>query len=132
MEFNTAIFASDFSKEVIEAYLKAKTVFDKLDATMNLIYINTPDTSFKSSVEIDRLVSSFLKKADGNLESLPDVHVVSDYSVEQGILNFSKNIGADLIGVATHGRKGLSHFFEGSISEDIANHSTLPVMTFKI
>lgn len=132
VEFNTAIFASDFSKEVIEAYLKAKTVFDKLDATMNLIYINTPDTSFKSSVEIDRLVSSFLKKADGNLESLPDVHVVSDYSVEQGILNFSKNIGADLIGVATHGRKGLSHFFEGSISEDIANHSTLPVMTFKI
>lgn len=132
MEFNTAIFASDFSEEVIEAYLKAKTVFDKLDATMNLIYINTPDTSFKSSVEIDRLVSSFLKKADGNLESLPDVHVVSDYSVEQGILNFSKNIGADLIGVATHGRKGLSHFFEGSISEDIANHSTLPVMTFKI
>ena len=88
MEFNTAIFASDFSEEVIEAYLKAKTVFDKLDATMNLIYINTPDTSFKSSVEIDRLVSSFLKKADGNLESLPDVHVVSDYSVEQGILNF--------------------------------------------
>jgi len=132
VEFNTAIFASDFSEEVIEAYLKAKTVFDKLDATMNLIYINTPDTSFKSSVEIDRLVSSFLKKADGNLESLPDVHVVSDYSVEQGILNFSKNIGADLIGVATHGRKGLSHFFEGSISEDIANHSTLPVMTFKI
>ncbi|WP_375234828.1 universal stress protein [Winogradskyella sp.] len=132
VEFNTAIFASDFSEEAIEAYLKAKTVFDKLDATMNLIYINTPDTSFKSSVEIDRLVSSFLKKADGNLESLPDVHVVSDYSVEQGILNFAKNIGADLIGVATHGRKGLSHFFEGSISEDIANHSTLPVMTFKI
>lgn len=132
VEFNTAIFASDFSEEAIEAYLKAKTVFDKLDATMNLIYINTPDTSFKSSVEIDRLVSGFLKKADGNLESLPDVHVVSDYSVEQGILNFAKNIGADLIGVATHGRKGLSHFFEGSISEDIANHSTLPVMTFKI
>ena len=132
VEFNTAIFASDFSEEAIEAYLKAKTVFDKLDATMNLIYINTPDTSFKSSVEIDHLVSGFLKKADGNLESLPDVHVVSDYSVEQGILNFAKNIGADLIGVATHGRKGLSHFFEGSISEDIANHSTLPVMTFKI
>ena len=38
----------------------------------------------------------------------------------------------DLIVIATHGRKGLSHFFEGSISEDIANHANLPVMTFKI
>ncbi|HAI20102.1 MAG TPA: universal stress protein, partial [Xanthomarina gelatinilytica] len=44
--------------------------------------------------------------------------------------NFSNVIGADLIAVATHGRKGIAHFFEGSISEDIANHSTLPVMTF--
>lgn len=132
VEFNTAIFASDFSDEAVEAYIKAKAVFEKLDATMNLIYVNTPDTSFKSSIEIDRLVSSFLKKADGNLESLSDVHVVSDYSVEQGILNFANNIGADLIAVATHGRKGLAHFFEGSISEDIANHSTLPVMTFRI
>lgn len=132
VEFNTAIFACDFSEEAIASYLKAKTVFDKLGASMNLIYVNTPDTSFKSSVEIDRLVSTFLKKADGSLEGMHDVHIVSDYSVEQGILNFANNIGADLIAVATHGRKGLAHFFEGSISEDIANHSTLPVMTFKI
>jgi len=34
--------------------------------------------------------------------------------------------------VASHGRKGVAHFFEGSISEDIANHSKLPVMSFKI
>ena len=43
-----------------------------------------------------------------------------------------KNIGAELVAVSTHGRRGLAHFFEGSISEDIANHSTLPVMTFKM
>ena len=42
-------------------------------------------TSFTSKPKLSR----FLKKADGNLESLPDVHVVSDYSVEQGILNFA-------------------------------------------
>ena len=77
-------------------------------------------------------MADFLKKADGNLDSLNTVNVVSDYSIEKGILNFANVIGADLIAVATHGRKGLSHFFEGSVSEDIANHSTLPVMTFKI
>ncbi len=99
---------------------------------MHLVYVNSPDGNFKSSVEIDKLVSDFLKKADGDLENLDSVNVVSDYSVEKGILNFAKVIGADIIAVATHGRKGLAHFFEGSVSEDIANHSTLPVMTFKI
>ncbi|MCB0443187.1 MAG: universal stress protein, partial [Flavobacterium sp.] len=32
----------------------------------------------------------------------------------------------------THGRKGLSHFFNGSISEDLVNHAVKPVLTFKI
>ena len=99
---------------------------------MHLVYVNSPDGNFKSSSEIDKLVSNFLKKADGDLENLSNVNVVSDYSVEKGILNFANLTGADVIAVATHGRKGLAHFFEGSISEDIANHSTLPVMTFKM
>lgn len=132
LEFDTAIFASDFSDEAIEAYLKAKSTFNKLNSEMHILYVNTPDNGFKSSTEIDILMTKFLKKADGNLENLTNVHVVSDYSVERGILNFANNIGADLVAVATHGRRGLSHFFEGSISEDIANHSTLPVMTFKM
>jgi nucleotide-binding universal stress UspA family protein len=52
--------------------------------------------------------------------------------VERGVLNYSESEGADLIGIPTHGRKGISHFFMGSIGEDIANHSTIPVVTFKI
>ncbi|WP_299114591.1 universal stress protein [uncultured Winogradskyella sp.] len=132
VEFDTAIFASDFSEDAIAPYLRAKSTFDMLDANMHILYVNTPDNSFKSSTEIDMLVTKFLKKAEGNLDNYPNVYVVSDYSVEKGILNFANSIGADLVAIATHGRRGLAHFFEGSISEDIANHSTLPVMTFKI
>lgn len=132
VEFDTTIFASDFSEQAIESYLIAKNTFEKLDSNMHLLYVNTPDNGFKSSTEIDRLIAKFLKQAEGDLESYSKVHVVADYSVEKGILNFANNIGADLVAVATHGRRGLAHFFEGSISEDIANHSTLPVMTFKM
>ena len=46
--------------------------------------------------------------------------------------DFAKSIDADLIGMSTHGRKGLSHFFNGSISEDLVNHAKRPVITFKI
>ncbi|MCT4630801.1 universal stress protein [Winogradskyella sp.] len=132
LDFENGVFASDFSDEVIKPYLNARATFEKLGAKMHLVYVNSPDGNFRSSTEIDKRVSLFLKKADGDLENLENVYIVSDYSIEKGILNFANNIGADLIAVATHGRKGLAHFFEGSISEDIANHSTLPVMTFKI
>ena len=47
-------------------------------------------------------------------------------------VNFAKKMNAGLIGIGTHGRKGLAHFFNGSISEDLVNHSNRPVITFKI
>lgn len=132
LDFENGVFASDFSDEAITPYLNAKVTFEKLGVKMHLVYVNSPDGNFRSTMEIDKKVSLFLKKADGSLDNLPRVNIVCDYSIEKGILNYANVIGADLIAVATHGRKGLAHFFEGSISEDIANHSTLPVMTFKI
>ncbi|EGV43965.1 universal stress protein [Bizionia argentinensis JUB59] len=131
-EFDTVIFASDFSEEAVVAYRDAKKMCAGLKADMHLIYINLPGEKFRNTAEMEGKVVSFLKQADGDLEGLSKVSYVSDYTVEQGISNFANLIGADLIAMATHGRKGLAHFFEGSISEDVANHSTLPVMTFKI
>ena len=131
LEFEHGVFACDFSEDAIAPYQKAKATFENLGIKMHLVYVNSPDGNFNSSSEIDQRVSKFLERAEGDLKLLNEINVVSDYTIEQGILHFANVIGADLIAVATHGRKGLSHFFEGSVSEDIANHSTLPVMTFK-
>lgn len=131
-EFDNVVFACDFSEESVAAYLNAKRMFTSLNSKMHLIYVNLPSESFKSTAEMEAKVVNFLKKADGNLDSIKNVTYVNDYSVEKGITNFSNLLGADLIAIATHGRKGLAHFFEGSISEDLANHAALPVMTFKI
>ncbi|MDX1278245.1 universal stress protein [Oceanihabitans sediminis] len=130
--FDHIVFACDFSEESINPYLKASKMCEGLDATMHLVYVNLPDNRFRSSTEIEKRVATFLKTADGNIDKMKNVAYVNDYTIEKGILNYANVIGADLIAVATHGRTGLAHFFEGSVSEDIANHSTLPVMTFKI
>jgi nucleotide-binding universal stress UspA family protein len=132
MDFENVVFASDFSEDAINAYQKASKMFKSLDAKMHLVYVNLPDNRFKSSLEIENQVAEFFKKAEGKIDGMNNVAFVNDYTIEKGILNYSNVLGADLIAVATHGRTGLAHFFEGSISEDIANHSTLPVMTFKI
>lgn len=132
INFDSVVFATDFAEECIKAYLNASKMFDSLGSDMKLLYVNQPNENFRSSVEIEQCIAEFLQKADGNLDNLDKVAYQADYSVEKGVLNYADKLGADLIAIPTHGRKGVSHFFSGSIGEDIANHSALPVITFKI
>lgn len=132
LQFDTVVFACDFSEEMVEPYLKACQFFDNSSSTLKLLYVNLPGERFKSSTEMEATVAKFLEKADGNLDKINDIHYISDYTVEEGVLTFANIVGGDLIAIPTHGRRGISHFFSGSIGEDIANHSTLPVITFKI
>ena len=60
------------------------------------------------------------------------INIYNDETIEKGILNFSRIANADLIGISTHGRQGIAHFFNGSISEDLVHHAKRPVITFKI
>ena len=131
-DFETVVFATNFDEECVRPYLNATKLFDGLGAKLKLLYVNLPNEHFKSSVEIEKKIAEFLLTADGNLDRINDVAYHADYSVEQGVLNYSNKVGADLIAIPTHGRKGVSHFFAGSIGEDLANHASLPVMTFKI
>ena len=132
LSFDNIVFASDFSENSVTPYLNASQLFSQLGSKMHLLHVNTPGDNFKSSHEIEQTVAEFLKKADGDLSQLDNVKYVSDYTVEKGVLNFANVAGADAIAVATHGRTGFTHFLAGSISEDIANHAALPVITFKI
>ncbi len=132
ISFDVVAFACDFSEEAITPYLKARNMFEAMGAKVYLVHVNLPNDHFKSSLQIEQSVVNFFTKAEGSLDKMDDVCYVADYTVEDGLLNCANKIGADLIGIPTHGRKGLAHFFEGSIGEDVANHATLPVMTFKI
>ncbi|WP_109097281.1 universal stress protein [Aquimarina sp. AU58] len=127
------VFACDFKIENIKAYHNAMKLFNALDANIHLLYVNLPGEQFRSSDQIEERVKEFLFKADsGNLDMYDKVTYFNDYSVESGVFNYSKKINADIIAIPTHGRRGLAHFFNGSIGEDIANHANKPVITFKI
>lgn len=127
------VFACDFDMENIHAYRRAMHLFKKFESEVHLLYVNLPNQNFLSSFEMEEKVMNFMKEADeGDLSNLEKVTYHSDYTIENGIYNFSAQAGADLIAIPTHGRKGLSHFFMGSIGEDLANHAELPVITFKI
>jgi len=122
------VFACDFQKENVPAFIRAREFAKKLNARMHLVYINTPGDDFLSTQDTYKRVSAFQMEAKSGME----IEIYNDYSVERGVLEYSENINADIIGIPTHGRKGLSHFFMGSIGEDIANHSLIPVITFRV
>ncbi|MFL0063031.1 universal stress protein [Tenacibaculum maritimum] len=132
LSFDDVVFASDFSERSVASYKKALKILKELESKMHLLYVNTPNENFKNDLEMEQMAAHFLNKTEGNLERLDEVNYVCDYSVEKGVLNFANSIGANLIAVSTHGRKGLSHIFRGSVSEDLANHSSLPIITFKM
>lgn len=132
VDFSDIVFATDFSEETIPSYKRMLGSLDFLGAKKHLLFVNLPNEKFKTTPEMDTLANNFLMSAEGNVDRLINVNFVCAKTVEDGILSFSNAVGADLITIITHGRKGLAHVFSGSISEDISNHSALPIMTFKI
>ncbi|RKS00792.1 nucleotide-binding universal stress UspA family protein [Flavobacterium sp. 102] len=122
------VFASDFSDEIKKPFSKVVDFANKFDAELYLVMINTP-SSFKPTHVAQEIMKDFISNFSINKYS---THIYNDVNVESGVLNFTNFIDADLIGMSTHGRKGLAHFFNGSISEDLVNHAARPVVTFKI
>lgn len=128
-----AVFACDFTSENIVAYHKAMNLFNKMGAEVKLLYVNLPGQHYRSSNEMEDRVKKFISEAEkGNMDKMKDVDYYNDYEVEDGIFNYSNKTGMDAIALPTHGRRGISHFFSGSISEDLVNHSKIPVITFKL
>ena len=122
------VFTCNFQEENIPAITKAIAISKLFTAKLYFVYINTPGDEFLSTADVRSRIAHCLEVAHLDIE----VDIYNDYTVEKGVFNYSKVLGADLIGITTHGRRGLSHFFMGSIGEDIANHSKIPVITFKI
>ncbi|WP_147678470.1 universal stress protein [Algibacter pacificus] len=122
------VFASDFKKENKPSYQKALHFAKIFNANMHLLIVNTPN-NFKTSGESLLAMQTFADDFDYPHQS---INIYNDINIETGIMNFSESISAELIGMSTHGRQGISHFFNGSISEDLVNHAKRPVITFKI
>lgn len=122
------VFASDFSEEIKKPFKKMLEFAKLFDAKLHLTMICTPN-SFKTTALSEQIISDFTTAFD--LKNYA-THIYNDTNIEKGIINFSNKINADLIGLCTHGRTGMAHFFTGSISEDLVNHAAKPVITFKI
>jgi nucleotide-binding universal stress UspA family protein len=107
---------------------KVKELQAFFDASLEVLWINTP-MNFKTDMESKALLEDFARNY-----SLTNfhLHVRSDTIEEDAITHFAREINADMVAMATHGRRGLAHTLMGSVTEDVVNHLQCPIWTFNL
>jgi len=122
------VFASTFENDEIKAFEGFLNFASKFKSKIYLLKINTPE-KFENTTDSIKKITAFVEKY--NLENY-SIKVYNDKSVQNGILNFSNENNIDLVSLATHGRSGLSRFFNGSVSLDLFKNVLNPLLNLKV
>jgi nucleotide-binding universal stress UspA family protein len=122
------VFPSALGEEQETLALKVKELQTFFNATLHLVYINTPG-NFKKDVDTRLKLKNFAKRF-----MLKDytLNVYNDLDQETGLSHFIKEVKGDMVAMATQGRRGLAHLMTGSIAEDVVNHIDCPIWTYKV
>jgi nucleotide-binding universal stress UspA family protein len=119
------LFPTLMTLDQTEFISKLKELQKFLSATLHILTVNSPH-HFMRDPDAKAIFKEFAKHYKLNN---CEYHFVSYRSEEEGILDFAASQKMDLIAMATHARKGLAHLFNGSVTEHIVNHVTIPVWT---
>jgi nucleotide-binding universal stress UspA family protein len=94
------------------------------DVRLILAVINTPYVFYDTPT-----IQGFVERLRSQI-SYPawELKVYNDISVEEGLRQAMETEKADLIIMGTHARKGLAQFLFGSITENIAQHLSYPLL----
>lgn len=120
------VFPNTLSTDQEDLTMKVKELQEFFNAKLHLVYINTP-LNFHQDPSTLQQLRAFTKRF--MIENVT-FNVFNDLNQESGVINFAHQIGADMIVMATHGRKGLNHLMSGSIAENIVNQIDCPIWTY--
>ena len=129
LNFDHIVFASNFYKESDAIVGDLKKLIQHFGSRIHLLRVNT-ERDFETTWYSRRVMEDFIKEHD--LGEDCTINIYNDDSVENGIIRFSNEIEADAMVVSTHKRRGLNHWFNGSLGSDLVNHAVMPVITFRI
>ena len=127
-ELKHIVFPNSMEEGQEDLVLHVKALQNALKATLHIVWIDTTDRQGDPSA-IKQQLEAFAK---GFMIQDYTVNVFKASDRETGIINFTHWINASMIAMGTHARKGLSHFFKGSVTEDVVNHVDCPIWTYAI
>jgi nucleotide-binding universal stress UspA family protein len=105
--------------------MKVKALQDFFKAHLHIVWVNTPANFTPDSITYPKL-EAFAKRYMFKDYLL---HVYNDITEERGIISYNQMMKGNLIALGTHGRKGVAHIANGSVAEDVVNHSKSLIWT---
>ena len=131
----------DFSDCSLDALEYAVLVAQRAKAAIKLLHVLEPvsyglDFTFLHVTEQKHMREVITERLSGLVSALASAQVTSEFLVRGGlpgdsILDEARAQPADMIIMGTHGRRGLSHAFCGSVAESVLRKSNCPVLTVR-
>lgn len=142
VEIKNILVPIDFS-EVSEFVAEwAKEFAKKLGAKIHVVFVLEDLTEYEgfyiraeALTELENLLfegaqksmDDFIKKHFSDISEINQIIAKGD--VVEKIIETGQRVGADLIIMGTHGRKGLDRILFGSVADGVVKHSPIPVLT---
>lgn len=128
-EIKDIVYASDFKEQGANNNIDQISIFAKFfNAKIHLLFVNTPHQFEESMACYDRIEAAVEKH---NLDNY-DIHIYNHFTVEDGILSFTKKFNPDLVAISNHGNIGLKRWTEFRTTEILINHAKVPVLSLNI
>ena len=132
----------DFSEGSGAALVRAADLAERLHVRLHVVYAQHNVEVHTDSVtaqeggvghSLKERVRDFAARALGGLKALeeigPEVVVRHGEAPADALVGYAEEIGAGLVVVGTHGRRGMRHFLMGSVAEEVVRRAPCPVLT---
>lgn len=139
--FDRILVPIDFSDCSLDALEYAVLVAQRAKASVTLLHVMEPvsyglDFTIPHLTKREQMRAAIKERLAGVVEALTAVQVKSDSLLRGGlpsdsILDAARAQPADMIIMGTHGRRGLSHAFYGSVAEAVLRKAHCPVLTVR-
>lgn len=98
------------------------------DFKVHLLYINNPQ-NFQEDANTAKIADKLAQ--DAGLKNY-EFYTSAAFNEENAIFEFAKQREADMIVMGTNQRTGFAHFFLGSLTEDVVNHTEIPILSVSL
>ncbi|HRY07819.1 MAG TPA: universal stress protein [Hyphomicrobiaceae bacterium] len=145
MLFKHILIPTDGSELSLKAVRHGVALAKAMGAQVTAMTVQPPFTDFVvegvtitvGAAKRDELTNQFDHRMDAAREEAKaqDVHIgtiqVEDREPWRAIIEVAKKKNADLIVMASHGRRGVSAMVLGSETQKLLTHSTVPVLVYR-
>lgn len=124
---NNIVFATDLRDDQLSIIEELSFMQNYYNATLHLIKVY--DSTWVKEEEVKERMQKFAEIAGLKNYTLHPTHGSDE---AYAIMDFAREIDADLIAMGAHDRHGLLYMLAGHVSKDVVNHAKIPIWTKSI